>query len=129
MATFINLTTNSSVYNTPSILTENDSNYFVLTHNDTKNSSIKQTIFSDTEGVVRIPCYVVIFLLGVIGNTLVIVTLGQNRKMRTITNVFLLNLVSILIGLFIFYLSIFIYYCNMLIIKHCNVVEKFFSKR
>ena len=49
----------------------------------------------DTEGSVRIPCYVIIFLLGMIGNTLVIVTLLQNRKMRTITNVFLLNLVSI----------------------------------
>lgn len=48
----------------------------------------------DTEGTVRIPCYVVIFLLGVVGNSLVIVTLLQNRKMRTITNVFLLNLVS-----------------------------------
>ncbi|MPC29742.1 Neuropeptide FF receptor 1 [Portunus trituberculatus] len=49
----------------------------------------------DTEGSVRIPCYVIIFLLGMIGNTLVIVTLLQNRKMRTITNVFLLNLVSV----------------------------------
>lgn len=48
----------------------------------------------DTEGAVRIPCYVIIFLLGVVGNTLVIVTLLQNRKMRTVTNVFLLNLVS-----------------------------------
>ena len=52
----------------------------------------------DTEGSVRIPCYVIIFLLGIIGNTLVIVTLLQNRKMRTITNVFLLNLVSEKLG-------------------------------
>ncbi|XP_042219789.1 uncharacterized protein LOC121864697 [Homarus americanus] len=56
----------------------------------------------DTEGSVRIPCYVIIFLLGVIGNTLVIVTLLQNRKMRTITNVFLLNLAfsDLLLGVF-----------------------------
>ncbi|XP_063866061.1 LOW QUALITY PROTEIN: cholecystokinin receptor type A-like [Scylla paramamosain] len=56
----------------------------------------------DTEGSVRIPCYVIIFLLGMIGNTLVIVTLLQNRKMRTITNVFLLNLAfsDLLLGVF-----------------------------
>ncbi|XP_069952389.1 uncharacterized protein [Cherax quadricarinatus] len=56
----------------------------------------------DTEGSVRIPCYVIIFLLGVVGNTLVIVTLLQNRKMRTITNVFLLNLAfsDLLLGVF-----------------------------
>ncbi|XP_042871909.1 uncharacterized protein LOC122253157 [Penaeus japonicus] len=56
----------------------------------------------DTEGTVRIPCYVVIFLLGVVGNSLVIVTLLQNRKMRTITNVFLLNLAisDLLLGVF-----------------------------
>ncbi|KAK7076298.1 hypothetical protein SK128_026778, partial [Halocaridina rubra] len=48
--------------------------------------------FLDTAGSVRIPCYVIIFLLGVVGNSLVIVTMLQNRKMRTITNVFLLNL-------------------------------------
>lgn len=43
-------------------------------------------------GEVRIPLYSLIFLLSVIGNTLVIVTLAQNRRMRTVTNVFLLNL-------------------------------------
>ncbi len=40
----------------------------------------------------RIFFYSVIFLLSVVGNALVIVTLIQNRRMRTVTNVFLLNL-------------------------------------
>lgn len=46
----------------------------------------------DASGEIRIPLYVIIFLLSVVGNTLVICTLLQNRRMRTITNVFLLNL-------------------------------------
>ncbi|KAK7469473.1 hypothetical protein BaRGS_00036494, partial [Batillaria attramentaria] len=41
---------------------------------------------------VQIPIYVLIFLLSVVGNVLVLVTLAQNKKMRTVTNVFLLNL-------------------------------------
>jgi hypothetical protein len=43
-------------------------------------------------GEVRIPLYSIIFFLAVAGNTLVIVTLAQNRRMRTVTNVFLINL-------------------------------------
>ncbi|XP_044729371.1 cholecystokinin receptor-like [Chrysoperla carnea] len=43
-------------------------------------------------GRVQIPLYSIIFLLAVIGNSLVILTLVQNKRMRTITNVFLLNL-------------------------------------
>ena len=46
----------------------------------------------DASGEIRIPLYVVIFLLSVVGNILVILTLIQNRRMRTVTNVFLLNL-------------------------------------
>ncbi|KAL3878487.1 hypothetical protein ACJMK2_030832 [Sinanodonta woodiana] len=46
----------------------------------------------DTSGIIRIPLYVLIFILAVLGNTLVIVTLIQNKRMRTVTNVFLLNL-------------------------------------
>nr|CAH0113590.1 unnamed protein product [Daphnia galeata] len=42
---------------------------------------------------VMIPLYSVIFILSVLGNILVIVTLTQNRRMRTVTNVFLLNLI------------------------------------
>lgn len=43
-------------------------------------------------GEVRIPLFSIIFILAVVGNILVIVTLVQHKKMRTITNVFLLNL-------------------------------------
>lgn len=39
-----------------------------------------------------IPLYSIIFLLAVVGNSLVILTLVQNKRMRTITNLFLLNL-------------------------------------
>lgn len=46
-----------------------------------------------------IPLYVGIFILSVVGNSLVLVTLAQNKRMRTVTNVYLLNLVSIALGL------------------------------
>jgi cholecystokinin-like receptor len=41
-----------------------------------------------------IPLYVVIFVLSIVGNSLVLITLAQNKRMRTVTNVYLLNLVS-----------------------------------
>ena len=46
----------------------------------------------DPHGKIRIPLYTLIFLLSIIGNSLVILTLIRNRRMRTVTNVFLLNL-------------------------------------
>lgn len=53
-----------------------------------------------TTGRIQIPLYTTILLLAVTGNALVILTLVQNRRMRTITNVFLLNLAvsDILLG-------------------------------
>ncbi|KAH8419969.1 hypothetical protein KR009_004567, partial [Drosophila setifemur] len=49
-----------------------------------------------------VPCYSIILLCAVVGNLLVVLTLVQNRRMRTITNVFLLNLAisDILLGVF-----------------------------
>ncbi|XP_070198607.1 cholecystokinin receptor-like [Littorina saxatilis] len=41
---------------------------------------------------IQIVLYALIFLLAFVGNLLVIVTLFQNKRMRTVTNVFLLNL-------------------------------------
>lgn len=42
--------------------------------------------------VIVITMYSIIFLLAVIGNSLVIVTLIQNKRMRSVTNVFLFSL-------------------------------------
>lgn len=55
-----------------------------------------------SSGRLEIPLYAIILLLAVVGNALVIMTLVQNRRMRTITNVFLLNLAvsDILLGVF-----------------------------
>ncbi|XP_076467575.1 cholecystokinin receptor type A-like [Babylonia areolata] len=41
---------------------------------------------------IQIVLYTLIFLLAVVGNLLVLITLFQNKRMRTVTNVFLLNL-------------------------------------
>lgn len=55
------------------------------------NTTPSQGVF---ESKLMIPLYMIIFLLAVIGNALVLVTLVQNKRMRTVTNVYLLNLVS-----------------------------------
>lgn len=68
----------------------------------TTNSTFPQTVIlnntTPSQGVFEskliIPLYVIIFLLAVIGNSLVLITLVQNKRMRTVTNVYLLNLVS-----------------------------------
>lgn len=49
-----------------------------------------------------IPLYVTIFFLSIIGNSLVLITLARNKRMRTVTNVYLLNLVSLCCTLFDF---------------------------
>lgn len=46
---------------------------------------------SDVNNFIIIP-YLLIFLLSVAGNALVILTLVRHKKMRTVTNMFLLNL-------------------------------------
>jgi len=65
------------------------SNISAITTSSPINSSV-QGFGSE----VLIPLYSIIFILSVVGNILVIVTLSQNRRMRTVTNIFLLNLVS-----------------------------------
>ncbi|XP_062539350.1 uncharacterized protein LOC134207625 isoform X2 [Armigeres subalbatus] len=54
------------------------------------------------QNTVIILLYAVIFLLSVVGNSLVILTLAQNKRMRTVTNVYLLNLAisDLLLGVF-----------------------------
>lgn len=63
----------------------------------TSSSSLSSWL---TTSRIQIILYITILLLAIIGNALVILTLIQNRRMRTITNVFLLNLAvsDILLG-------------------------------
>ncbi|KAF1380657.1 hypothetical protein PFLUV_G00166160 [Perca fluviatilis] len=46
----------------------------------------------DINQTVRIVLYSLIFLLSVLGNSLIIAVLVRNRRMRTVTNLFLLSL-------------------------------------
>lgn len=46
----------------------------------------------DIDQTVRIVLYSLIFLLSVLGNSLIITVLVRNRRMRTVTNLFLLSL-------------------------------------
>ncbi|XP_064481972.1 cholecystokinin receptor type A-like [Ornithodoros turicata] len=52
--------------------------------------------------VLRVTLYAIIFFFAVVGNALVMVTLVQNKRMRTVTNVFLINLAvsDLLLGVF-----------------------------
>lgn len=58
------------------------------------NVTVNTTSPSGFETHLMVPLYIVIFLLAILGNTMVLLTLGSNKRMRTVTNVYLLNLVS-----------------------------------
>uniref|UniRef100_A0A336LTG3 CSON004183 protein n=1 Tax=Culicoides sonorensis TaxID=179676 RepID=A0A336LTG3_CULSO len=60
---------------------------------------VKTTSENTYQNSVIIPLYAVIFGCCVIGNLLVILTLAQNKRMRTVTNVYLLNLLKWLLQL------------------------------
>lgn len=100
---------------TPQSLYVLESEAFWSRHNDTATADAAPTMTAVTNtttaavaaasswfsfGRIQIPLYAVILLLALVGNFLVIMTLVQHRRMRTITNVFLLNLAvsDILLG-------------------------------
>ncbi|XP_029642692.2 cholecystokinin receptor type A-like [Octopus sinensis] len=60
--------------------------------NNARNQTTSTRNFKHWITDIRIPFYIIIFILAVVGNSLVILTLVQNKRMRTVTNVFLLNL-------------------------------------
>ncbi|XP_050303843.1 cholecystokinin receptor type A-like [Anthonomus grandis grandis] len=69
---------------------------------ETGNVSAVLRTESVFESQLMVPLYVVIFLLSIVGNTLVLFTLSKNKRMRTVTNVYLLNLAvaDLLLGVF-----------------------------
>lgn len=97
--TWMVVTTNTSITNAITTTMAN----VISTINDTASSSSSSTTSLSswlTTSRIQIILYITILLLAIIGNALVILTLIQNRRMRTITNVFLLNLAisDILLG-------------------------------
>ncbi|XP_041363412.1 QRFP-like peptide receptor [Gigantopelta aegis] len=66
------------------------------------NSPSAAPIFQSWEITLKIFFYVVAFLLDVVGNSIVILIIGLNRKMRTTTNLLILNLAvsDLLVGIF-----------------------------
>ncbi|GAB0099441.1 uncharacterized protein DMENIID0001_152990 [Sergentomyia squamirostris] len=94
MQSFFNATTDSAI-------ADNATTVIVIFYEQISNGSLplNETLAAPlapqswfVTAHVQITLYALIFLLAVIGNSLVILTLVQNKRMRTITNVFLLNL-------------------------------------
>jgi hypothetical protein len=72
----------------------NESNYSTIAIFSTIGAPTAKVYpkWHSSAGPMQIPLYTIIFLLAVLGNSLVILTLVQNKRMRTITNLYLLNL-------------------------------------
>ncbi|XP_033218303.1 octopamine receptor-like [Belonocnema kinseyi] len=80
--------------------------FSTVTSTDLSNVSLSTTTPSSgnanlLENLI-VPLYATIFLLSVVGNSLVLITLARNKRMRTVTNVYLLNLAmsDLLLGVF-----------------------------
>lgn len=78
------------VYGTP----VNISDELTSTVPPQKHTTTSNNKDSSLQNAIIIPLYAVIFGCCVVGNLFVILTLAQNKRMRTVTNVYLLNLVS-----------------------------------
>jgi uncharacterized membrane protein YadS len=95
----MNTSTVSSYYLYITPTTSSFDNITIINNNITIRKSNNTNNNGGFESDIIIPLYVIIFVLSVAGNSLVLITLAQNRRMRTVTNVFLLNLVSVLFSL------------------------------
>ncbi len=73
-----------------------------MSYPDFSNQTIIGVLISYEQIFTLIIPYSIIFLLAIIGNLLVIITLSLNRRMRSVTNIFLLNLAisDLLLGVF-----------------------------
>ncbi|KAH6935953.1 hypothetical protein HPB50_011659 [Hyalomma asiaticum] len=78
-----------------------ESHNYSLDNSSSKNNEEPSSWWQTEEAVLVAP-YAIILLLAVLGNGLVILTLAVNQRMRTVTNLFLLNLAvsDLLLGVF-----------------------------
>lgn len=66
--------------------------YIILVYELYPTADFSMSQFSDLHQIIRILLYCLIFLLSILGNSLVITVLIRNKRMRTVTNTFLLSL-------------------------------------
>ncbi|XP_073967349.1 cholecystokinin receptor type A-like [Choristoneura fumiferana] len=94
----------TSMLNISLLLRSRDLATSVATLTDTvRNATVARNVASNAyEWRFILPPYFLIFLLSVSGNCMVIATLASNKRMRTVTNVYLLNLAisDFLLGVF-----------------------------
>lgn len=96
----VNATTTATVRQLHPSLDSRPEGAFLPATSNLTSSAVSAAVggrMSDRQNVnwsddIRLPFCILILFLAVTGNGLVIVTLIQNKKMRTVTNVFLLNL-------------------------------------
>ncbi|KAL3233999.1 hypothetical protein MRX96_022756 [Rhipicephalus microplus] len=79
-----------------------ESHNYSFRNNSSSNEEPAAAPWWHTEEAVLVAPYAIILLLAVLGNGLVILTLAVNQRMRTVTNLFLLNLAvsDLLLGVF-----------------------------
>ncbi|CAL1588475.1 unnamed protein product [Knipowitschia caucasica] len=81
-----------------STLTDNDTvtssapNNYTGTCNDNNNSSHVPQIPVETTTLVTAAIFIIVFIVGLLGNTLVIYVVVRYTKMKTVTNLYILNL-------------------------------------
>ncbi|XP_060531507.1 cholecystokinin receptor type A-like [Cylas formicarius] len=82
--------------------TTTSSNYSLYNEYSGNNASTEAKPDSEFLSQIMVPLYLIIFVLSMVGNTFVLVTLIRDRRMRTVTNVYLLNLAlaDLLLGVF-----------------------------
>lgn len=99
MDNFVTPTPNSTYNTNESFGNWSENN---LDENLVSNSSDSIIIISNEQIFTLIVPYSIIFVLTILGNALVIITLSSNRRMRSVTNTFLLNLAisDLLLGVF-----------------------------
>ncbi|XP_063923366.1 cholecystokinin receptor type A-like [Zophobas morio] len=103
MAVETNLTNNAYEFPlNPTIHPSSSTELFNFTGNFNRTATGSSASGGVFESQLIIPLYVIIFVLSIVGNTLVLVTLVRNKRMRTVTNVYLLNLAisDLLLGVF-----------------------------
>ncbi|XP_022244426.1 cholecystokinin receptor type A-like [Limulus polyphemus] len=93
---------NTSLSQTETLEHVNESLSLEDINNISNSSHLTTQISLSTADMTKMVFYLLIFILAVLGNALVIVTLAQNKMMRTVTNVFLMNLAisDLLLGVF-----------------------------